>query len=121
MQHEVLQRQSVRDCFAGFAWQGVNTAAPIIREITLKSSWKTASVQDFFGQYNWTGCAPIQPAISLDTEDLTSVSVRSPVKQFFDCFMWSGQPHIAPQPIPGNEHQVSPDRDFKLSNFADLF
>jgi hypothetical protein len=120
MTRKTLQRLSVADCFAGFAWQG-NSAVRPDRFIPQTASWKTAAVQDFFRQYNWAGHVRSQTPALPDRID-TAFSVRMPVQQFFNCFVWAGQPNVAPQPIaPLAEPSADRPRDFKLSNFSNLF
>jgi hypothetical protein len=117
---KTLQRSSVADCFAGFAWQGNQVVRPD-RFIPQAASWKTAAVQDFFRQYNWAGHIRRQTADLPDQID-TSFSVKLPVQQFFDCFVWAGQAKVAPQPIaPLAEPSGDRPRDFKLANFSNLF
>jgi hypothetical protein len=117
---KTLQRLSVTDCFAGFAWQGNRTVRPD-RFIPQATSWKTAAVQDFFRQYNWAGHTRSQ-STALPDQIVESFSVTMPVQQFFDCFVWAGHANIAPQPIaPLAEPSADGHRDFKLSNFSNLF
>jgi hypothetical protein len=117
---KTLQRLSVADCFAGFAWQGNRTVRPD-RFIPQATSWKTAAVQDFFRQYNWAGHTRSQ-SMALPDQIVASFSVTMPVQQFFDCFVWAGQANIAPQPIaPLAAPSADRHRDFKLSNFSNLF
>jgi hypothetical protein len=118
-----LQCLSVDECFAGFFWQG-NRAKTKSIPLGQKSSWKTACVQNFFSQYNWSG-RPRPQFDSSQTEATQAFSVILPVEQFFDYFTWAGQPQIAPQPIAPNNPQTiqgtASNRDFKLSNFSNLF
>jgi hypothetical protein len=117
---KTLQRSSVADCFAGFAWQGNQVVRPD-RFMPQTDSWKTSAVQDFFRQYNWAGHIR-SSATALPDQIVESFSVKMPVKQFFDCFVWAGQAKIAPQPIaPLAEPSADDRRDFKLSNFSNLF
>jgi hypothetical protein len=120
MTSKTLLRSSVADCFAGFAWQGNQVVRPD-RFIPQTDSWKTAAVQDFFRQYNWAG-HPRTRSIDLPEPVDTSFSVRLPVQQFFDCFVWAGQATVAPQPIaPLATASTDRPHDFKLANFSNLF
>jgi hypothetical protein len=133
-----LQRLSVRDCFAQFAWQGQTAVAALTPVQTRQTTWQTTAVEDFFGQYNWSGRSA--PALENGTpNNVTVFSVRLPVQAFFACFSWAGKSSIAqpaiiqPAPKPNRRRSgsstsetdelrsIAAQPDFKLSNFSNLF
>jgi hypothetical protein len=138
MMTKPLQRLSVSDCFARFAWQGQVTVAASMPVASRKTVWQTTSVADFFGQSNWSGRSS-QPLENSTPTTAAPFSVRMPVQTFFACFSWGGKSSIAqpgmiqPPPKPNRRRNeasaskqdelrsIAEPRDFKLSNFSNLF
>jgi hypothetical protein len=131
----IMLRLSVSDCFSAFVWQGKSTVSLAPASTVRKASWQTTCLQEFFAQYNWSGRSS-QQADSLSPSTVRSFSVTMPVHQFFDCFVWAGpseiaqlqtshpqttQFQIAPQSNHVTRSEQGHDRDFKLSNFSNLF
>ncbi len=111
------QRFSVQEYFSQSNWEGGQqkiNGDEIFQEI----SWLCLKIEDFFSQSNWQGelLAKVRRS-SLD------FSLTLPTSDFFQCFVWEGNPEIAALPelksIP--ESDSSAENNMTLDDVSDLF
>ncbi len=111
------QRSSVQKFFSQSNWEGCQQTKDV-DEIFQEISWLCLKIEDFFRQSNWQGelLAKVRRS-SLD------FSLTLPTSDFFQCFVWEGNPEIAALPelksIPDSDSLS--DNDLTLDDLSNLF
>ncbi|MBE9170842.1 hypothetical protein IQ238_26135 [Pleurocapsales cyanobacterium LEGE 06147] len=131
---------SVEEFFSDSNWQGnsrkINLQLQTEQNLSLPETplqlwsrefWQCLTVEQLFSNsYLWGAAAPATQDRSLASSDEpipTSLSLVSPVNQFFRCFIWKGKPKIAaiPKLEPVFKTTELSANHLKLNDFTDLF
>ena len=111
------QHFSVQEFFRQSNWEGGSQKVDeekIFEEI----SWLCLKIEDFFSHSNWQG-----ELLEKVRSSSLVFSLNLAVSDFFQCFVWEGQPKIAALPelntIP--ESNALADNNMTLDDLSDLF
>ena len=111
------QRFSVQEFFGQSNWEGGQQTKDL-DDMFQEISWLCLKIEEFFSQSNWQGelLAKVRRS-SLD------FSLTLPISDFFQCFVWEGNPEIADLPelksIP--KPDLLADDNITLEDLSNLF
>lgn len=110
---------TVQAFLESYNWSGkplsVPSDSPEAKETV---SWPRQTVQIFFRDFNWTGRSVEQPT---QISAPPSFSPRLSVKDFFQFFIWEGQPKIAAVPNFPKSSPIPDEDDLDLNDFSIMF
>ncbi len=111
------QRFSVQEFFSQSNWEGGQQKKDV-DEIFQEISWLCLKIEDFFSHSNWQG--ELLAKVRRSSWDF---SLTLAVSDFFQCFVWEGNPKIAALPelksIPKPDSLA--DNNVTLDDLSELF
>ena len=122
MTRPVWQKLSVQTFFGDYNWQGPHAVLnQDVHSYPLdQRPWQCFTVQEFWTLSNWQGRS--RTLANLEEEEAT-FSLTLTVGQFWQRFVWDGQPQIAvlPQLDASPSPRQSVDDNQTVSDFLNLF
>ncbi|MBR8830143.1 MAG: hypothetical protein N5P05_002801 [Chroococcopsis gigantea SAG 12.99] len=115
---------TVKQFFNGLYWSGETPPladTPTVAETQENINWLNLSASEFFARANWRGLTLTK---SVTPSTPKTISINSPVEEYFQFFPWQGQPAmkratapVKPESPPANARSA----ELNLEDLSSLF